>query len=239
VCVRAWIWLVCAACGRIGFDAATGDGAVTGDGAGNSDAASGAGFTFGGIDHGSVTGLPTMTLPIGPTKAGNIELVAVTVRGSTTKVASIVDDAADSYVLAGSQSIDSACPGATEIWYAIGSHAGATKVTITMVAAASLEVWAGELTGASNFNSGSQTDNQLATTSALTQMMAAPGVPAAYIATVESCGTVQGPAGPPFTELPSSGSGAAGYYLSPGTSSARASWVTTNATYTANIIVFE
>src|SRR5262245_32873577 len=74
---------------------------------------------------------PTSTCTIPPTGSGHLLVVAWMPGGTTTTVASVTDNASNTYAEAGNaRSIDTGSNLMADIWYAKSSQSGATVLTI-------------------------------------------------------------------------------------------------------------
>jgi hypothetical protein len=226
--------VILCACGRIGFGT-VGDGGSGGDGVTTSDAhadaASGAGFTLLGPFVNSQQMATSIVVGIPTLPAGDTIVLVVNQSGGTVAVST----AGGGAQLAG-RSTDTACPGAIEIWYAMLTAQSANAIGVQMAAPANVVLTVVAIEGATQYSASAQLNSQAKTIAPVSAARLPPNVPAAYIASVQSCGNVQGITGPPFTAFAPQGSTDVAYYLSPGTSGAQAAWVSSNATYTSNVI---
>jgi hypothetical protein len=99
------------------------------------------------VNKASKSGTPMTNLPIPSTGIGNMIVVALLFNG-TTSVASVSDNAGNTYVSAGARA--TVANFATEIWYAVNSTSGATVITPTFVGSPThLEMTEWEVSGVS------------------------------------------------------------------------------------------
>ena len=192
------------------------------------------GFTIVFVTPVAVTSKAAVTGPLGQQPAGRFVIVAVT-RSLTVPAVTAIDDGGDTYVSA-TTSTDAACPGATDLWYTQANGTGGASTTVSFASVTNAEVTFIGIDGATSFIGAASLDSQASATTPSSPVRNAPGVPAAYVAAVQSCGNLQGPSGPPFTAYAPVAGGDVSSYLSPGTASARADWVSSKATYTSSIL---
>jgi hypothetical protein len=155
-------------CGRIGFDPTTvphGDGG-TADNASRDNAMGGAVVVQSTASTAAAT--TTLAVPIAPTRAGSLVVIAVANADAVQSVvATVADDATNPYQTANAHGTASYCYGSADLWYAPGVAAGATTVTVTETAAVDFSVWVVELGGVSSRVGGATANDQPSTTLAM------------------------------------------------------------------------
>ncbi len=186
--------LALAACGRIGFDPLADDGRTA-------------------VERVPVvvqTGNPpsdgsaTIAVPINPTGAGHLLVVATGTYAPPMPVASVHDDQNNTYVSTGMKATSTV--GVTEIWYTPSCAANTTMITVAFTGAPTSEAWVLEVAGT---DPTSPLDSAAVTSAgAITDPVAAPTVSPTtthsfIVSALEGANSVaQLHAGSPFTALP-------------------------------------
>jgi hypothetical protein len=196
--VRVSIIAIVACAGCHSAASATGDAAI-GDAAADAAAAR----TFGLVQNvQTIATTATITLPLTPTRLGNLVVIATANIDSQTPAESVIDNAANTYAaIPASYACTKAGSLRGQIFYGVVTNAGATMVAITSPGGVRREVWVLELAGVTTLD----VSDVLIDVQAVGTAKAPAIAPTRFPAIIVSIATV--PASvvatlPPFTNLP-------------------------------------
>lgn len=236
--------LALGSCGRVGFErvAAVGDATVDGVSGPDSPDASTASFALVQKSSSSASSMSSM-IAIPKTANGDLVVVGVAQESDTTStVATITDDAGNSYVSTNQRSVDASCNNTTEIWYATNVVADASTVHITMSAAVTIEVWVAEFAGPSG--TAPLDTGAIANTQPNGPTIAAPVVTpsspdALVISTAASCGAISAiQPGNPFTALAILNGENTAYYVAHAAGTYGAVWSYSGGSWDGSTVAF-
>jgi hypothetical protein len=221
-------------CGRVGLDARPAADALA-----PADAATSSAFVQGAAKR-TASSTTTLALPLAPTRAGDLLVVAVAQESSTTAIVTAIADgsAGDAFASANARSIDSNCANTAEIWYAPNIAAGATQVTITMDAAVTYNAWVAEFSGATTLVASAHADSHPSTTTIDAPPIAV-STGAIVVDAEVTCGAASAiDASSPFTGLQILNGEDLAYYIATAPGSYGASWAYGGGTWDASSAAF-
>ncbi len=142
----AWLVMVVAACGRLGFDdlgSDAGPGAPPGSGSGSGAGTGGMPRLVAASDV-SLDGAATVTIPLLPAQVGDVLVIGVATYSQSSFVLQISDDAGDSFVSASARAVSVVGASSSEIWYGLLTHKGASRLTLSLSEASGATMWIAE-----------------------------------------------------------------------------------------------
>jgi hypothetical protein len=182
----------------------------------------------------------TLSLPVQPIGAGHLVVVLAIYDDTNQSVTSVSDGTSSRYVSANVLSTDGECQ-QSEIWYASGTAAGGTSVTVNTTDTVHLSIWVMEVSG---LLQGGRLDAHPVVVNSAPQAavinvppIAPASVPAFVVAAVGSCQTL-GLVGPPFSNLAVEHGNGGAYVIAPTGGSYGPSFANQLATWNASMVDF-